>query len=178
MNWIWILIIKKKKTITDHFDFGLSYFILVTGKFFEKNFFIDIYINFKSILEKFFCFYPFVKSYLKKFPILMSSKSFLILYLPYFSEKKPMILKNLNLKFSQIKKSPINQYFIQFVEFQRGNCKKRKNLHQFISEKYKTSKIFLFQDLIYQKKGRRDFCSNYISVQLNHKKLLKRYFNI
>ena len=54
MNWIWILIIKKKKPITDHFDFGLCYFILVTGKFFEKNFFIDIYINFKSILEKFF----------------------------------------------------------------------------------------------------------------------------
>ena len=45
---------KKKKPITDHFDFGLCYFILVTGKFFEKNFFIDIYINFKSILEKFF----------------------------------------------------------------------------------------------------------------------------
>ena len=147
---------KKKNLLTNQIDFGLFYLILVSGKFFEKNFFTDIYINFKSILKKFFrkinfntgylggweiietileeyyfqkllFFYGFVKRPLKKFPILMSSKSFLILHFSGFSGKKPMILKNLNLKFSQIKKSPANQYFIQFVEFQRGNCKKKKN---------------------------------------------------
>ena len=197
--------LKKKIYTHNHLNFGLCYLILVSGKFLEKNFFFDIYFNFKSILTKFLkkiifntrylggweiieiileenyfqkllFFYSFVKSFLKKFPILMSSKSFLILHLSFFSGKKPMILKNLNLKFSQIKKSPTNQYFIQFVEFQRGNCKKRKDLHQFISKKYRTSKIYLFQNLIYQKKWRKDFCSNYISVRLNHKKTFKTLF--
>jgi len=39
----------------------------------------------------------------------------------------------------------MNQYFIQFVEFRKGNCKKKKELHQCMIEKYRTKKIYFFK---------------------------------
>jgi len=196
---------KKRTFLINSYNYNFFCLALVSEKFFGLFFSLDILMNsrliskrfFKKInlnltfrkkkkmseiffqnynSEKLFFFYYCVKSSFKTFLFLIFSESFLMFHLLTSPKKKPIDLKKLNIKIFQAIKIPLNGFFLQFIEFQKGACLKKKDKIRLLPEGYKKSTIHLFPNLIYQKKWNENFNLDSILVGNKKKKTFKKFF--